>query len=121
MICILARFLHCNVATSSYNGPCLCDLWCSPVKLLHSCVSIAHRHQWSHLCDEKSCSSEDIPIVVKCRLQCSNNFISETRTKDSFTKVWFDYENKTSVNKMKKNENTTATTYLQDLQARRKT
>ena len=34
-----------------------------------------------------------------------------------------DYENKTSVKKVKKNENTTvtATTYLQDLQARRKT
>ena len=48
---------------------------------------------------------------------------SEIRTKDSFTKIWFDYGNKTSVKKVKKNENTTvtATTYLQDLQARRKT
>ena len=36
------------------------------------------------------------------------------RTKHSFTKIWFDYENKTSVNKMKKNEtNITATTYFQ--------
>ena len=45
----------------------------------------------------------------------------EIRTKDSFTKTWFDYEKQTKVSKTKRNENTTATTYSQDLQARRKT
>jgi len=47
----------------------------------------------------------------------------EMRTKDSIrfnAKIWLDYENQTNVNKTKRNENTTATTYSQDLQARRK-
>ena len=34
------------------------------VEHLHSCVSIARRHQWSHLCDEKGCNGEEVPIVV---------------------------------------------------------
>ena len=35
-------------------------------ELLNSCVRtcIARRHQWCHLCDEKGCNSEEVPIVV---------------------------------------------------------
>ena len=36
------------------------------------------------------------------KLEYSNNFIPEIRSKDSFTKIWFDYEKTKSVNKMKK-------------------
>ena len=36
---MFGRFLHCNVAPSSYHGSRLCDLWPGQVGLLHSCVS----------------------------------------------------------------------------------
>ena len=56
-------------------------------------------------------------------LNTQNNFIHEgTNLRfHSFTKIWFDYENKkeTNVNKAIRNENATTTTHLQDLQAPR--
>ena len=56
-------------------------------------------------------------------LNTQNNFIYEDTNLrfHSFAKIWFDYEKKkqTNVNKAIRNENTTTTTHLQDLQAPR--
>ena len=56
-------------------------------------------------------------------LNTENKFIHEDTNLrfHSFAKIWFDYEKKkqTNVNKAIRNENTTTTTHLQDLQAPR--
>ena len=41
-----------------------------------------------------------MPMTMPISMPILDFFISEIRT--SFTKIWFDYENKTTVNKMKK-------------------
>ena len=62
-------------------------------------------------------------VIPGVDLNTQNNFIQEdTKLRfHSFAKIWFDYEKKkqTNVNKAIRNENTTTTTHLQDLQAPR--
>ena len=62
-------------------------------------------------------------VILRVNLNTQNNFIHEDTNLRfySFTRIWFDYEKEkqTIVNKAIRNENTTTTTHLQDLQAPR--
>ena len=63
---------------------------------------IVHRRLFPATNDVVFCQ----PMKVDCRLECWYEFIPRDSDQGFFTRVWLDYENKTSVNKMKENEKT---------------